>query len=1180
MSMQLSKQEVDILNSLKDLKLKEVDGKRVDNNIFDSIQSGMQKDFGTNADDSGVAEFTKGFSVAIAIGISQCFNKDRKMGDRLEFGYTGLNKHFSSVILLKSSSYESTSSTDEALESGLNVKIREVTPEDYIQQGYYHADIALLGEIFKKDINDGYDEDLLKAISENGDIATQINAYMSDLETVYRLAFEDGFGIHPFAGVLSDKNAFITIDSNSINAVEMKDGEATLKKLAQRICSKINGKVGISDMRQFDYKDIDDCDKVVYFPYKILEYALGRESTLNLNKYEYLPSANSVSWDTYYKKYVADNLRNILLRGYYYIFKKLADSHGVAEDNADFIKDCLANKNDNDFVTKYINKLYNSMRCFYFLSRYSCVTGQIAEIRMRVSSASEFPCFSGNKSVSEHLFKGLITQNDKEEFKPPFELSRDRVSSRGIKVSTDIYEYQYDVNPMLSQAEPLFGYTIQRQNQIRGTKSDWNRILIGEDMTGKELYASPNSDIKLQNNFTHNIIAGSRSGKGVMTMNILASAIAAGKPVFYLDRKPDMASMLYNLSDGSQFIVNGGLINAEFDVGGKFDEYNGEALAYWRSGIKYLNSSPKILELFGVGSTGYNGILGDYVYFRAFMFCLGLCVLRSKMKGKMDGERNQYLNGDGGIVIVVDELTGFENSISSLLSTISSPMVQKALNMGDADALLRKKSELEGKILIQEEKISEEENKEKPRQSQITAEKLKLKQLQEDLENLVDEQSLYAGTLFAKIKESYATLMSSKVAGFKGKEFNYSDIFVLGQNLEVPYYASSLTATNKGSISPVFFPLTSDKKDYYSAYKGADIIRSFLEELGELDWFLGRNPDYTKYGGKNDDAQAKKEVDDNGNWEYVGKHTCNEIRGIDKSDFNNPVLFKPYLVLNMSDEEDPANTQYDEKGNPVASKPEFQYVAQCRDRVNKSAGGMDLWATVRTKHLNDVAKKDYYSTGNSHYNCLDEGIGFKGLIRDTLATSDPNIKSGTVDMNVKIAEVLGMSGSVADYVAKCMGYSCWQELIFDFTPQGLFSFDDMVNAVMNPELYQPKARFPLYAKLNALDKVGTTTNRGIEHSSSANNQSSEDIEPTNSNSHPSEATEPINIDSRSPEIPVNKETQTNECLQYMRMPDEQLMVFAQMIVASVKKALGREFSNEITQKITQSAFEKLRERGF
>ena len=62
----------------------------------------------------------------------------------------------------------------------------------------------------------------------------------------------------------------------------------------------------------------------------------------------------------------------------------------------------------------------------------------------------------------------------------------------------------------------------------------------------------------LQRNTVHNMMAGSRAGKGVMTMNILVSGIASKKPIFYIDRKPDMAVLFYELSQGNMFVVNGG----------------------------------------------------------------------------------------------------------------------------------------------------------------------------------------------------------------------------------------------------------------------------------------------------------------------------------------------------------------------------------------------------------------------------------------------------------------------------------------------------------------------------------------------------------------------------------------------------------------------------------------------
>lgn len=1012
--------------------------------------------------------FVDGYSVAILTGYLQSLNNDTASTDTPDFGFKELDELFQSSVLMSMSDFINTDDVSSLIETGLDVKLRNCTPEEYFKEGYYHSDLTVLKNILIADIDDGYNKKMKEAIYNNGDWRTSLDTYMTDLKAVYTLAFEDGFGVKPYVGVLASSSGFITSDDGSTTSHLITDGAATLSKLATRLCNKMSGVVEISQSRQFSYDEIFNKDVPVYFPKKILEYTLGRESTLNTCKDVYKLSTYSVSWESYSENYVYPNLREILLRGIYKALEKVLLSRGIIKTNFTsrefmsvtpdynkFVTDQLGDNDISNAVFNYVSKLIDSMKCFYILTKYPYLANKIAAINIRLSCQVGMTNFTADKSMSNQLFNGLIAANRNEDFLAPFDLTIGRTSATNVNISVNIYEYQYDVNPMLSQAEPLFGYVVQRQNQKKGKASNWNNILIGESMSGKELYASKTSDIKLQNTFTHNMIAGSRSGKGVMTMNILASAVASGKPIFYLDRKPDMASMLFDLSRGSQFIVNGGLYNAEYDTFKHFDETSGDAMEFWRNSVAYLNENSKILDLFDVSTTSYSGVLGDYVYFRAFMFALGICVLRSKMTGKLDDIRDSVFNGNNGIVIVVDELTGFQGSINRIFSNIQSTLVQKALNMGDVDEVLRKKADISAKIGVAQMKASEA-NKESARMAQ----EAEVEKLQRELDMLVDEQSLYAGTLFNKIRASFSTLVSQKVAGFKNKEYNYSDIFVLGQYLDANYYASSLTATNKGALSSVFFPLTSKKDDYYAAYKGADIVRSFLEELGELDWFLGRNPDYD-YGGKSANAQAKKVRDDDGNWDYVGVHSCNEIRGIDSAEFKH-VLFKPYLVLNTSNENTPPTE--------MSSNPSYQYVTQCANRVNETAGGDDLWSTVRLKHLREDVKSQV-TADNPMYDYLDEGIGFKGLVRDTLLTTKDGRAAADGNIEDYIASILGKSGDIANYVADKMGYSCWQELIYDLSPKGLFSFDDMINAVTDPNKYTMESRLPLYAKLGLLGDI-------------------------------------------------------------------------------------------------------------
>ena len=126
---------------------------------------------------------------------------------------------------------------------------------------------------------------------------------------------------------------------------------------------------------------------------------------------------------------------------------------------------------------------------------------------------------------------------------------------------------------------------------------------------------------------------------------------------------------------------------------------------------------------------------------------------------------------------------------------------------------------------------------------------------------------------------------------------------------------------------------------------------------------------------------------------------------------------------------------------------------QCRDRVNKVPG---LWNKVRLKHLkSDEAREDAESGTNMHYDELNEGIGFQGLAAMT------KLCNGMGGFNP--VEDLGDSLKIANYVAGCMGYSDYKELLFDFSPNGIFSTRDVCSALSDPASYAASVdkRLPL-----------------------------------------------------------------------------------------------------------------------
>ena len=64
----------------------------------------------------------------------------------------------------------------------------------------------------------------------------------------------------------------------------------------------------------------------------------------------------------------------------------------------------------------------------------------------------------------------------------------------------------------------MFGYKAVEMFQRRGVKLGWDKILLGEDIKGTPVFASllDIDDMPLQRNTVHNMMAGSRAGKGVI----------------------------------------------------------------------------------------------------------------------------------------------------------------------------------------------------------------------------------------------------------------------------------------------------------------------------------------------------------------------------------------------------------------------------------------------------------------------------------------------------------------------------------------------------------------------------------------------------------------------------------------------------------------------------------------
>lgn len=110
------------------------------------------------------------------------------------------------------------------------------------------------------------------------------------------------------------------------------------------------------------------------------------------------------------------------------------------------------------------------------------------------------------------------------------------ISNNGYSFTMSIY-----TNMSGYQAVPQFMGDLLCNMQEGTFKPSVDNMIIGTDLKN-EIVTAPFVNWLLP------IIAWSRSGKGVLTLNMLLNIVGTGTPLFYLDGKPDMASLLWNLN--------------------------------------------------------------------------------------------------------------------------------------------------------------------------------------------------------------------------------------------------------------------------------------------------------------------------------------------------------------------------------------------------------------------------------------------------------------------------------------------------------------------------------------------------------------------------------------------------------------------------------------------------------
>lgn len=131
-------------------------------------------------------------------------------------------------------------------------------------------------------------------------------------------------------------------------------------------------------------------------------------------------------------------------------------------------------------------------------------------------------------------------------------------------IEDDVLNLTYIFSYSAFQNEVLFAY----KQYEEGFKPSLQNALVGLKMDGRPLTVNLTDPRKM----LISIIAGSRSGKGTMTMSLLSSIFGVGGSIIYLDNKPDIGAMLWDLE--REYAAQG-LKLLSLDMGSEYQEFTG-----------------------------------------------------------------------------------------------------------------------------------------------------------------------------------------------------------------------------------------------------------------------------------------------------------------------------------------------------------------------------------------------------------------------------------------------------------------------------------------------------------------------------------------------------------------------------------------------------------------------------
>lgn len=373
------------------------------------------------------------------------------------------------------------------------LKLRDMSFSEYMRSDYYSEDIKLVERLF----SDEY-QSLDPYISK-------INSSVDGILSAYASLFESGFDLSKPLGVFDDRNYYY-VKNNKLVVEPLIDANGnptvSLEKMlvANYLASPSFGFRG-SDSLVFDYENTIVKNVYNNIPKLILRFALGCVASES-EVYNIHPEYGG-SWIKYKEKVIRPYLTNN-------IFKQCTDI---------MLK---SGKSYTDILVMYDELSSILKRCCLVLEWNTSLS-----IKLRILTPDS--TVDQHMDFAQDLFSSIF--NNVGEI-----VDNSEGNLLDVKIIKDVKAYNF---------EPIFAY--QALDALKESKRmpSWENVILGRKADDKTF------TYDFSQFYGYHVVAASRSGKGVMCLNILAAALGSGYPIFYLDSKPDMARTIKGICNNA-----------------------------------------------------------------------------------------------------------------------------------------------------------------------------------------------------------------------------------------------------------------------------------------------------------------------------------------------------------------------------------------------------------------------------------------------------------------------------------------------------------------------------------------------------------------------------------------------------------------------------------------------------